>query len=53
MDATLSPDFSPGRPRVLYAALMDVSPDGQRFLAIQAVMPDQPPTNVNLVVNSE
>jgi len=53
MDATRSPDFSAGKPRVLYAALMEVSPDGQRFLAIQVVVPDQLPTNVNVVVNPE
>jgi hypothetical protein len=44
MDATLSPDFSAGKLRILYSALMKVSPDGQRFLAIQSVVPDQPPT---------
>jgi hypothetical protein len=53
MDATLSPDFSAGKPRVLYGPFMEVSPGRQRFLAIQAVVREQPQTNVNLVVKPE
>ena len=52
VDVTLSPAFSTGRPRVLYDGPGgDVSPDGQRFLGIQSVEPEQPPTQVNVVLN--
>ena len=54
VDVTLSPDFSAGKPRVLYTGPAGIaSPDGQRFLAIQSVEPEQPPTQVNLVLNEE
>jgi eukaryotic-like serine/threonine-protein kinase len=54
VDVTLSPDFSAGKPRVLYTGPAGkVSPDGRRFLAIQSVEPEQPPTQVNLVLNEE
>jgi Tol biopolymer transport system component len=54
VDVKVSPDFSAGKPRVLYAGPDGkVSPDGQRFLAILPLVAEQPPTNVNLVVNAE
>ena len=47
--------FSAGRPRLLFEGQFagggDVSPDGQRFLMIQAVEPEQPATQINVVVN--
>ncbi len=47
--------FSAGRPRVLfegrYENIFDVAPDGQRFLMIQPVEPEQPATQINVVLN--
>ena len=47
--------FSAGRPRVLfegrYEESFDVAPDGQRFLMIQSVEPEQPATQINVVLN--
>jgi Tol biopolymer transport system component len=52
VDVTTSPTFSAGKPRVLYDGPAGVvSPDGQRFLAVQAVDPEQPPTQINVVLN--
>jgi hypothetical protein len=52
VDVTTSPTFSAGKPRVLYDGPAGVvSPDGQRFLAVQAVEPEQSPTQINLVLN--
>ena len=56
VDVTTSPSFSAGRPRVLFENLerftwWEVAPDGQRFLAIQPVEPEQPPTQINVVLN--
>jgi len=52
VDVALSPSFSAGKPRLLYEGPYGpVSHDGQRFLAIQGVEPEQPPTQINLVLN--
>ena len=58
VDATTSPAFSAGRPRVLFEGLerfsvecCEVAPDGQRFLAIQPVEPPQSPTQIHVVLN--
>jgi Tol biopolymer transport system component/predicted Ser/Thr protein kinase len=55
VDVTTSPAFSAGKPRLLFEGQFagggDVSPDGQRFLMIQAVEPEQPATQINVVLN--
>jgi serine/threonine protein kinase/Tol biopolymer transport system component len=52
VDVTTSPTFSAGKPRVLYDGPAGVvSPDGQRFLAVQAVEPERPPTQINIALN--
>lgn len=49
---TTSPTFGTGKPRVLYEGPCGVvSPDGQRFLATQPVEPEQPPTQIDLLLN--
>ncbi len=50
------PTFTAGKPRLLFEGQFaagggDVSPDGQRFLMIQAVEPEQPATQINVVLN--
>ncbi len=51
-DATTSPTFSASKPRLLYVGPAGVpSPDGQRFLAIQAVEPKQPPVQISVMLN--
>ena len=55
VDIKTEPTFTAGKPRLLFEgqfiANYDVSPDGQRFLMIQAVEPEQPATQINLVLN--
>jgi eukaryotic-like serine/threonine-protein kinase len=47
-----SPSFSAGKPRILYEGPAgDPARDGQRFLGIQAVEPEQPPTEINVMLN--
>jgi Tol biopolymer transport system component len=54
VDVTLSPNFIADKPRVLYTGPDGkVSPDGQRFLAIQSVDPERPATQVNLLLNEQ
>ncbi len=51
---TTSPTFNAAKPQLLFQgsfAGYDVSPDGQRILAIQAVEPGQPGTQINVVLN--
>ncbi|MBI4480739.1 MAG: protein kinase [Acidobacteria bacterium] len=55
---TTEGEFIPGSPRVLFehnaegaTNAYDVSPDGQRFLMIQSVEPEPPPTQINVVLN--
>ena len=52
--------FSAGKPRLLFegkylaggrTGAYSVSPDGQRFLMIQTVEPEQPATQINVVLN--
>ena len=52
VDVTTSANFSASRPRVLYQGPYGVpSRDGQRFLAVQAVEPEQPPTQIHVMLN--
>ena len=55
VEITTSPTFSAGRPRLLFEGRFEnfggVSPDGQRFLMIQSVEPEQPATQINVVLN--
>ncbi|MBI4480621.1 MAG: protein kinase [Acidobacteria bacterium] len=55
VDITTAPTFSAGQPRQLFEArslaISSVSPDGQRFLATQPVEPEQPATQINVVLN--
>jgi serine/threonine-protein kinase len=52
VDVTTSPTFTASRPRLLYQGPAgDSSPDGQRFLAIQAVEPEQTPTQIHIMLN--
>jgi serine/threonine-protein kinase len=47
-----SPSFGAGKPRLLYEGPAgDPARDGQRFLGIQAVEPEQPPTQINVMLN--
>ena len=47
-----SPTFSAGKPRLLYEGPAgDPTRDGQRFLGIQAVEPEQPPTQINVMLD--
>jgi eukaryotic-like serine/threonine-protein kinase len=55
VDINASPTFSAGNPHQLFdmpsLSFGSVSPDGQRFLAIQPVEPEQPATEINVVLN--
>ena len=62
VDITTEPSFSAGTPKMLFEvdfeeyggvgrAEFDVTPDGQRFLMIKAVEPEQPVTKINVVLN--
>jgi Tol biopolymer transport system component len=55
VDIKTEPAFTAGKPRLLFEGQFagggDVAPDGQRFLMIQAVEPEQPPTQINVVLN--
>lgn len=59
VDITTEPTFPAGLPRLLFEGRFfegvgqsyGVSPDGQRFLRIQAIEPDPPPTQINVVLN--
>lgn len=59
VDITIEPTFSAGLPRLLFEGRFfqgvgqsyGSSPDGQRFLRIQPVKPDPPPTRINIVLN--
>jgi eukaryotic-like serine/threonine-protein kinase len=52
VDVTTSPTFSATKPRLLYQGPIGVpSPDGQRFLAVQAVEPGLLPTQINVLLN--
>jgi eukaryotic-like serine/threonine-protein kinase len=49
-----SSTFSAGKPRLIFEGRFeayDVSPDGQRFLIVQAVEPELPATQINVVLN--
>jgi serine/threonine-protein kinase len=55
-DRNGAPGFSAGRPHVLFdgvgwAGGIGVAPDGQRFLMSQPVEPEQPATQINVVLN--
>ena len=55
VDIKTEPSFTAGKPKLLFERehkdFGDVSPDGQRFLMTQAVEPEQPATQINLVLN--
>ncbi len=52
VDVTTSPTFSAGKPRLVYEGPSgDPSPDGQHFQAIQPIEPEQPPTQIDVVLN--
>jgi serine/threonine-protein kinase len=61
VEVSTQPNFSAGNPRVLfetsdtqsegYGMTYDVSPDGQRFLMIQPIEEEAPPTQINVVLN--
>jgi hypothetical protein len=59
VEIATSPRFTAGKPAVLFQkqffadshAPYDVFPDGQRFIAIQPVEPEQPATKINVVLN--
>ncbi len=61
VDITTEPSISAGTPKLLFEgtfqgatlsrANYDVTPDGQRFVMIQAVEPEQAPTQINVVLN--
>jgi hypothetical protein len=59
VDLTTEPALSAGLPRLRFEGRLfagvgpsyGVSPDGQRFLRIQPVEPDPPPTYINVVLN--
>jgi Tol biopolymer transport system component len=55
VDIQTEPTFTAGKPRLLfegqYGAWWDVAPDGQRFLMVQPVEPEQPATQINVVLN--
>jgi Tol biopolymer transport system component len=54
VDTKTEPTFAAGKPRLLFEGRFggyDVSQDGQRFLMIQAVEPELPATQINLVLN--
>lgn len=59
VDVETSPNLAAGRPRVLYegpypgysSQEQAVSPDGQKFLAIQSIEPEQPATQISVILN--
>jgi hypothetical protein len=61
VDITTQPSITAGSPRLLFEGRYefsgngdsgyDVSLDGQRFLMIQPVEPEQPATQINVVLN--
>jgi eukaryotic-like serine/threonine-protein kinase len=56
VDITTEPVFAAAKPRLLFerqfsARGFEVSPDGRRFLMVQAVEPELPATQINLVLN--
>jgi Tol biopolymer transport system component len=54
VDIQTEPTFTAGKPRLLFEGQYggwDVAPDGQRFLMIQSVEPEQPATQINVVLN--
>ena len=63
VDVATQPTFTAGPPRVLYEGRFqsgwdlastsgyDVSPDGRRFLRVQEMEPEQPPSQINVVIN--
>jgi eukaryotic-like serine/threonine-protein kinase len=62
VEITTEPSFSAGKPRALFEgqyvsdtsvpfAEFDVSSDGQRFLMLKPVTPEQAPTQINVVLN--
>jgi serine/threonine-protein kinase len=61
VDITSQPAFSAGKPRMLFegafalsprsSANYDVSPDGQRFLMVEASKQGQAPEQINVVLN--
>ena len=58
---TTEPDFSPGRPELLFEASVepssgygrnfDVAPDGQSFVMVETVIPENIETKLQVVVN--
>ena len=61
VEITTQPTFTAGSPRLLFegsysfsannSTSYDVSLDGQRFLMVQSVEPEQAPTQINVVLN--
>ena len=61
VDITTRPAFYASHPRALFegqylfngttGSAYDVSPDGQRFLMIQPAKPDEPTTQIHVVLN--
>ena len=54
VDIQTEPTFKAGTPRLLFEGQFgawDVAPDGQRFLMVQSVEPEQPPTKIHLILN--
>lgn len=54
VDIQTEPTFKAGTPRVLFEGQFgpgDITPDGQRFLMVQSVVPEQPPTKIHLILN--
>lgn len=61
VDIATQPTLSAGSPRLLFegryvtsltgSSGYDISPDGQRFLRVQAIEPDLPATQINVVFN--
>ncbi len=54
VDVKTEPTFVAGKPRLLFESQFmsfDVSPDGERFLMVQGMEPEQPATQINLVLN--
>jgi hypothetical protein len=61
VDVTTQPDFSAGKPRVLFEGPYvltpgtfpnyDVTPDGQRFLMLKPSGPEQAATQINVVLS--
>jgi eukaryotic-like serine/threonine-protein kinase len=60
VDVITQPSFHAGRPRLLFQGRyvtngpgfpFDISPDGRRFLMIEAVQPEQAVTQINVVIN--